>query len=68
MRKAPSYSPLSLSISLAGPTRSNDSAKPRKKAIESFSIRKIFCACELSTPTTSNSRLTVSLEIKEEML
>ena len=58
---------LSLSIIFAGPTRSNDTAKPRKKGMESFSIRNIFCAERLCA-ATSSKRLTTSLEIQVDVL
>jgi hypothetical protein len=39
---------------------------PRKKGIESFSTRKIFCP-DTVVATAKSSRLTVSLEIEVEM-
>ena len=54
-------SPWSLSMRMAGPTRSNASEKPRKKGTESFSMRNILVCASAGSVRTSNSRLTASL-------
>ena len=69
MRKAPSYSPWSLSINIAGPTRSNDTEKPRKRGMESFSMRNIFiCACDVNAIASITRLMAILLDIEVEMI
>ena len=64
MRRAPSISPWSLSAIIIGPTKSNDTAKPLNKGIESFSMRNILdCAWVVAETISSNSRLKIRVDV-----